>query len=53
MSVDNNRKNNGSDDLFKILARELSKLKPEERDKIIKKLSDIKDNISKKPDGKN
>ncbi len=49
MSGDNNRKNNSSDDLFNILARELAKLKPEERDKIIKKLSDIKDNINKKP----
>ena len=49
MGVDNNKKSNGSDDLFKILARELSKLKPEERDKIIKKLSDIKDSINKKP----
>jgi CRISPR/Cas system CSM-associated protein Csm4 (group 5 of RAMP superfamily) len=53
MSGGNKYKNNNSDDIFKALARELSKLKPEERDKIIKKLSDIKDDLNKKPDGKN
>lgn len=43
-------KNNNDADLLEALARELSRLKPEEREKILKKLNSIKDGPEKKPE---
>ncbi|OQA77782.1 MAG: hypothetical protein BWY32_02227 [bacterium ADurb.Bin243] len=45
-------RSDNDNDLFKILARELSRLKPEEREKIMKKLDDIRAGIKKKPEDK-
>lgn len=45
-------KNNNGADLLEALARELSRLKPEDREKIFKKLNSIKDGSKKKPDDK-
>jgi hypothetical protein len=43
-------KNNNDADLLEALARELSKLKPEDREKILKKLNSIKESSKNKPE---
>lgn len=45
-------KNSDEVDLLEALARELSRLKSEDREKILKKLNSIKDGSKKNPDDK-